>query len=68
MAVKETEVKESEGKDLSRCEICGSERIHVYPSDEWVKRRALCLQCGAHYDEISGWLDPEACDAKPRIG
>ncbi len=64
----ETEVKDSEVTDLTRCEVCGSERIHVYPSDEGVQRRALCLQCGAHYDERSGWLDPEACYVVPRLG
>ena len=66
--MKETEVKESEAKELTRCEVCGSERIHVYPSDELVKRRALCLQCGAHYDEVSGWLDPEVGYVDPRLG
>ncbi len=64
----ETEVKDSKPKNLTRCEVCGSERIHVYPSDAPAQRRALCLRCGAHYDERSGWLDPEAYYVVPRLG
>ena len=42
-----------------RCDICGSERIHVYPADALADRMAVCLTCGAHYHENLGWLDPE---------
>ena len=52
---------------LLRCDICGSERIHVYPG-ELAQRRALCLACGAHYFEATGWLDPEELGSSPRPG
>ncbi|MDQ3399013.1 MAG: hypothetical protein M3511_14840 [Deinococcota bacterium] len=42
-----------------RCDICGFERIHVYPADELMGIMAVCLQCGAHYHTLSGWIDPE---------
>ncbi len=43
-----------------RCDICGFERIHVYPADEPESVMAVCLHCGAHYHALSGWIDPEA--------
>ncbi len=42
-----------------RCEICGFERIHVYPAEEAEETIAVCLHCGAHYHSSLGWVDPE---------
>jgi hypothetical protein len=45
---------------LERCEICGSESIHVYPEVKGEVPRplmAVCLRCGSHYLEPSGWVD-----------
>ncbi len=47
------------GTSPVRCDICGFERIHVYPADELMGIMAVCLQCGAHYHTLSGWIDPE---------
>lgn len=42
-----------------RCEICGFERIHVYPTDDPKSTMAVCLHCGSHYHAAVGWLDPD---------
>jgi len=41
---------------LERCKICGSKRVHVYPTPKR-ETKALCLKCGARYAGF--WIDPE---------
>ena len=56
MADKDTNQQD---KEIERCLVCGSSRVHVYPPES-SGPRALCLNCGACCDETIGWIDPEA--------